>query len=191
MGFRGEQLVESIRETLGFECLNDTQPTYFCPGGSSTIDLVFTNRPVYNFQLNITPHILRKHCWVEVRWEQSENRQIPKKQKASLRRTHLDVDLLCSHYKVREAQDWCDKGNITEAYKSLVHAITETPGEKHPRRLIHKPWFDAECRTLKTHVMNLRNHGTDELYWAGRRQYRKLLKRKREDYQEDVLKMQK
>lgn len=46
MGPRGEQLIETIRETLRLECLNDARPTYFCPNGSTAIDLVFTNRPL-------------------------------------------------------------------------------------------------------------------------------------------------
>ena len=105
----------------------------------------------------------------------------------TLRRTHLDENPLQLHYKIVEAREWCDKGNITEAYESLVQAICEISGEKQPRRTVHKPWFDIECRTLKRLVVSLWYHGTDEQYWMRRRQCRKLLKRKREMYQEELL----
>ena len=185
-GSRGEELVDHLNEAHGLSCVNDKLcATYFCKHGSSCIDLVFTNKPgQMKSPLEIKRVVERKHAWVTSVWNrllrQSESQQVENK------RLSRSVNLELLNHALESTQREIDNGDVNAAAQSLTDSIVSSTTYVKTRRLIHKKWFDEECRALKATLLRLQPSNVEE-YWTLRRRYRRLLKEKREAFEDREL----
>ena len=81
------------------------------------------------------------------------------------------------------------EGDIDSSYAALSVALLDSAGKRNPIWRPHKEWFDDECRVAKArciYVLQKLKTGTlkEEDYWVERRSYRRLIKAKKEEFQE-------
>ena len=175
-GSRGIALVDACRE-LGLELINKTDdPTYICREGSSCIDLIFTNYKSKTVRkLYLDQHSHKKHLRVWSLWRIPTISQRSTKTKSKFSRS-LDIPKFES---LLEGE--CFKGTLEEIDKInqlLVESFTTT----HRKR--HKRWFDKECLEKKRELTKAK--GTQE-YFNIQRQYKKMLREKRTNFEEEQL----
>ena len=186
-GTRGKELVTHLNETHMLTCLNDGSPTYHCPNGSSCIDLVFTNnRRGQHSRMSVKRVVERKHSWVTTTCYSRNSTETaggePVKQKRLTRK--LDVQRLNDNFERSSVKLASEDINVATNTLTTAIAAAVLP-KKHPRR-IHKPWFDAECRAARTTLRNLQLRN-DNRFWSYKREYRRLLKERRNDFEEREL----
>jgi sorting nexin-29 len=192
-GRRGTDLSEQLYQ-YGFSLINERlQPTYVAPTGSSTIDLMFYRgkQQIKPTHTSIHPHELRKHLQVIVSWEIKEvvtatrrDPRLPRKIDQRTLEEHL-IDIKTRHALEPEPDD--PDSVYDGIMRSLTAACVSTKRVQH-----HKPWFDGECRRLKTSLLvaySLKDRSPEDLqrHRTLKRQFAQLLNRKRNMYEEAAL----
>lgn len=195
-GVRGARLTDGLTP-YGFKLINDKDtPTYIDYHGNSAIDLVFVglNARITAASQLVIPSTIRKHQKVVTVWtvraqenvHQEPTRPQPLSRILDIQRFNESLDL--------NAITLClDQDNIDEAVLILTSVIVKVC-ETTLTRYHHKPWFNTECRQKKRDLLALLQQILDHpgttgrtTYNIARREYVKLIKEKRTQYQEEKL----
>ena len=187
LGNRGKDLMDGLN-LIGVTLINDPgTPTYMCHNGQSTIDLVMKTHypPAQVRDIAVLPTLTRKHQRVKFSVETNKTSRNPVQPRAKLKRT-IDLDLVTQNL-VRYPPP--QQSSLLEASTSQLTTIIHSSTPKvTPRKDYHKPWFDRACARLKKTVLSLRGR-PDQLqqYNALHRNYKALLKEKKEEHEEQNL----
>lgn len=194
-GARGDALTENLA-TFGFKLVNNKQvPTYIDHHGSSVIDLVFINLNSgmrVNSQL-VIPTIIKKHQKVVTCWTVSKTNQVHTEQtRTQALSRSIDMGRFTSYLNFHPILPCLEQNDIEQAVSNLGAAFESASRSAKPK-YHHKPWFDSECRNKKKETLtlfhqkiNCRNFDGN-IYNAAKQDYTKLIKKKRDLYEEDKL----
>ena len=189
-------LVINFLQAEGLDLINEPEEiTYIAHNGSSTIDLCFINNNIEAItQKTLTTGVapLRKH--LPVLTKLATKGPIDKKPRTTTKyRRELDMELLTeSSETVREIRGQIETGNINSAVTGINRLLTSSMirVQDHGRKA--KKWFDRECYSMRKKVLqalhetrNSIDKRTYEHYNILRRQYKALLKGKRQQHLED------
>lgn len=138
-------------------------------------------KPMKKFQILLDP--LKKHqrVMVEVRIKKvpvtrkkQEENTVKRKLDVSKVQNNPDTALLCPD----EVDD----------IKRLTHILTQAAKSNNKEKSPHKPWFDQDCKLLKSqNVTNMQNNITDLENHNLKKQYKQMIKDKRTIYEEEKI----
>lgn len=192
------ELVLELLQEEGFTLINNAKDvTYIAPNGTSTIDLVWYRGhsiKVCKQQImySIADAPMRKHLpvatnfqWPE-EWEHKKNWTVPLR--ASRR---LNEEILQKQTPLLEkAKEQLDRNQLDEALESIAIYIQGAQVPQQQRKA--KPWFDYVCYNLRRETLNLLNKAKQErspqallIYSAKRREYKTMIRTKKETYIEE------
>jgi hypothetical protein len=188
-GERGRDLVETLN-LIGLRLVNRQDiPTYICPTGKSTIDLLLTSMPPHSLRsVEIRPTIFRKHQRVLVTFSDfCKPAEIFSKLKRS-----MDVAVFQSSESLAHCRAHIHHQDVDAAVECMTNAITAAASRRKQYVGHHAKWFDRECKDRKQHLTAMlsnveRTQTHNAEYWNTRRAYRELLKRKKSDYNAEQL----
>ncbi|KAJ4426395.1 hypothetical protein ANN_27209 [Periplaneta americana] len=200
---RTSLMMEFLQEE-GFTLVNKKDNiTYMAPNGASTIDLVFyrgKNIKVCGQEIlyhsNESP--LRKHLPVVTVFQisRTETDNARNVQTESTRTRRLNQTFLQQRTATLEiATDQINREEIEDALETVVEYIREAQIKQ--RKRIAKPWFDRECYDQRKEALNqlhtAKQSRTKEalrLYSEKRKDYKRIIKEKKNNYIEEQAKKQ-
>jgi hypothetical protein len=190
-GERTEILLTTLH-SVGLTMVNCANtPTYMCPNGSSTIDLLLTTLAA---DMSKTPQIVlspvRKHQRVTGAFNCAppnckENQQIRYK------RT-INEDTLSTHPALDTFQAAAEVGDVEQAAEAIREVFVSATDKARPYNGHHQRWFDDECKQQKRMLTRMlkemhRTRTNDQNFWALRREYTTIIRTKKRAYNARLL----
>ena len=176
---KAEALIDLMKD-FGFSLITDKKvPTYVCPNGASTIDLVFANFPnVSTANLNNEVALLRKHTPVEISCDLSTSDGMHEEPEKIKRKRIVGV---IDSTDIEIAYDIATTGDIDVLYDKLRSSILSVVPIIHPKVKSTKKSFSCpEIRKLKFQLLSLRGKlnrspGLFQTYARERKRYKDLV----------------
>ena len=185
-GTRGEELASALA-TFGFYLENDpSSPTYISPNGCSTIDLIFSNDSSFiKSPIELIDSFVRKHK--KIRLHLNSNYRENRSQDGSkrFRGTKFDPGKVEEPIHLDKIEEDLKGKQLDSAAQNIANLLLGAAPEKETRKFYNKPWFDGECQKLKKLLRSMPK-GNDR-YWRTRRQYKNLLREKKNLFEEKEL----
>ena len=184
-GNRGKTLTEEFK-TFGFQLANNVfLKTYVATTGESTIDLIYHNMESITDVPKIMPTVTMRHQ--RVKFQIPIQHLFPRFEEKDTLKLKRDVDLirLENHPELLHSQTAILNNELQQAVSLLTKSLYESIPFIKPKQHHHKPWFDEQCKCkpLKDRLLNLKKKN-DALQWTVKKEYKLLLRNKREEYEE-------
>lgn len=183
---RGKLLTEFMT-SQSFRLLTDSsQPTYRTHNGSSCIDLLFvrTNKQKVLKSYKVVLDPIRKHQRVvtSIRLKQVNK---PKEQNKVKLSRKIDLVKIQNHPLLSTLMP-----ELTNDILNFNNILIQAAINDKKRNKPHKPWFDLECKIMKSrNILLLKNihNSTPEEKLKCRQEYKVLIKKKKMEYEEQII----
>ena len=190
-GKRGLELVDSLMR-YGFHLENDpTVTTYVTSNGQSTIDLIFHNSDLVK-EPRVFNTTLRKHQRIVFQISPITGSTEQLERGPRLKRD-VDAAKLVTSLALMPPPNADRNRSIDDIERDLIAVIKRAIPSVGKKKSFHKPWFDMECAAQKRKVLSLKKtydctvRKEVEEFVLESRKYKTLLRRKREDFEEERL----